>query len=193
MREKGFNAYEETMHVPLVVSNPLLFPNAVHTGALASTMDIMPTLATLADAPGPGHYHFRGHDLTPIIRDAVRHPRKPTRTVQDAVLFTTDETIGTRISHKWQQEPVIEQPAHIRCIREQDWKFALYFDPANPSDPAACRYELYDLAHDPYELHNMADPANTEYYDQAKTDEMYAKLVSRMTATHTTPGEGPAG
>jgi choline-sulfatase len=193
MREKGFNAYEETMHVPLVVSNPLLFPNAVHTDALASTMDIMPTLATLVDAPGPGHYHFRGRDVTPIIRDAVRHPRKPSRRVQDAVLFTTDETIGTRISHKWQQEPMIKQPAHIRCIREQDWKFALYFDPDDPSDPASRRYELYDLAHDSYELHNMADPANTEYYDQAKVDEMYAKLVSRMAATHTTPGEGPAG
>ena len=187
MREKGYNAYEETMHVPLVVSNPVLFPRAVHTDALASTIDLMPTLATLADAPHPALHRLRGRDLTPIIRDAVRHPRTPTRKVQDSVLFTTDETIGTRTSHAWQKEPVIKQPAHIRCIREQDWKFAMYFDPANPDDPTSRRYELYDLAADPTELHNMADPANLQYHDQAKADEMYGKLVDRMAETHTTP------
>jgi len=108
--------------------------------------------------------------------------------VQDSVLFTTDETIGTRISRKWQKEPVIKQPAHIRCIRERDWKFALYFDPDNPFDPDYRCYELYDLANDPHELHNMGDPANTEYYDRAKVLEMYGKLVERMAETHTTPG-----
>ena len=191
MREKGYNAYEETMHVPLVFSNPVLFPRAVRTDALASTIDLMPTLARLADAPDRGSYPFRGRDLTPVIRDAVRHPRRPTREVQDSVLFTTDETIGTRISRKWQKEPVIKQPAHIRCIRERDWKFALYFDPDNPFDPDYRCYELYDLASDPQELHNMGDPANTEYYDRAKVLEMYGKLVERMAETHTTPGEGP--
>jgi choline-sulfatase len=187
MREKGYNAYEETMHVPLVVSNPVLFPHAVHTDALASTIDLMPTLATLADAPHVGRYHLRGRDLTPVIRDAVRHPDKPTRQVQDSVLFTTDETIGTRVSHAWQQEPVIKQPAHIRCIREQDWKFALYFDPANPDDTTSQRYELYDLAEDPLELSNRGDPANTAAYDGAKVAEMRGKLVDRMAQTHTTP------
>ena len=29
LRQKAFNAYEETIHVPLVVSNPVLFPKAV--------------------------------------------------------------------------------------------------------------------------------------------------------------------
>ena len=99
-----------------------------------------------------------------------------------------DRLIGTRISRKWQQEPVIKQPAHIRCIREQDWKFALYFDPDNSDDPAYRRYELYDLSADPDELHNMADPANTQYYDQARSEEMYDKLAERMAETRTTPG-----
>jgi arylsulfatase A-like enzyme len=183
MREKGFNAYEETMHVPLVISNPVLFPKAVRTDALASLVDLMPTLATLANVPDRGKWTFRGRDLTPVIRDAIAHPDRPTKTVQESVLFTTDETIGTRPT-RFLREPVIKQPAHIRCIREQDWKFAMYFD---PDDPATRQYELYDLANDPHELRNMG-AADGPYFDGAKFAEMQEKLNARMAATHTTPG-----
>ena len=184
MREKAYNAYEETMHVPLVISNPQLFPRAVRTDALASTVDLMPTLATLADVPRPGRWTFRGRDLTPIIRDAVKHPSKPTRRVQDTVMYTTDETLGTKTSRWWQKDPVITQPAHIRAIREEHWKFATYFDPGHPAER---RYELYDLANDPHELHNMGAPLNAEWYDGAKVEEMQEKLAARMAETHTTP------
>ena len=51
MREKAYNAYEETMHVPLVVANPKLFPKPLQTDCLASTVDLMPTLAGLAGRP----------------------------------------------------------------------------------------------------------------------------------------------
>jgi choline-sulfatase len=189
MREKAYNAYEETMHVPLVISNPRLFPRAVHTDALASTVDLMPTLATLADVPHPHSWTFRGHDLTPIIRDAVRHPRNPTRRVQDSVMFTTDETIGTKPS-KLLKDPIIEQPAHIRAIREERWKFAMYFDPDHPDDPTKRQYELYDLENDPQELHNMGE-MDSPWYDRAKVEEMQAKLAVRMAETHTTPVAQP--
>ena len=43
LRQKAFNAYEETIRVPLIVSNPVLFPEARETDALAS-------LARCADA-----------------------------------------------------------------------------------------------------------------------------------------------
>jgi len=182
MREKGFNAYEETMHVPLVISNPVLFPNAVSTGALASLVDLMPTLATLARVPRPGAWTFRGRDLTPIIRDAVAHPRRPTRRVQDSVVYTADETIGTKPS-RWLPHPIIEQPAHVRCVREEDWKFSMYFDPAGVADP---QFELYDLRNDAAELHNMGDPGSP-HHDPVKVAEMREKLDVRMAETHTTP------
>ena len=44
LRQKMFNAYEETIRVPLVFSNPLLFPAAVKTDAPASLVDLVPTL-----------------------------------------------------------------------------------------------------------------------------------------------------
>ena len=40
LRQKAFNAYEETIHVPLVISNPLLFPKPAETDALASLIDL---------------------------------------------------------------------------------------------------------------------------------------------------------
>ena len=50
LRQKAFNAYEETIHVPLVVSNPVLFPRPAETDALASLVDLLPTIATIAGA-----------------------------------------------------------------------------------------------------------------------------------------------
>ena len=67
-RQKMYNAYEETIHTPLVISNPVLFPKPVQTSALASNVDIMPTLATIAGVPEKDIPTLRGVDLTPIIR-----------------------------------------------------------------------------------------------------------------------------
>lgn len=182
MREKGYNAYEETIHVPLVVSNPVWFPKPVETDALASTVDLMPTLAALADAPGTGDWGFRGRDLSPIIRGAAEHPGRPAKPVQESVMFTTDETMGSR-DNGTAGSATIKQPAHIRCLREADWKFAMYFDPAGGAEP---EYELYDLRADPEELRNMGAP-DAPWYDAAKVAEMQEKLAARMAETGTTP------
>ena len=50
LRQKAFNSYEETIHIPLVVSNPVLFPKPVQSDALVSLVDFLPTVATLAGA-----------------------------------------------------------------------------------------------------------------------------------------------
>ena len=52
LRQKAFNAYEETINVPLVVSNPVLFPDAAETDALASLVDVLPTLLSLGGTRG---------------------------------------------------------------------------------------------------------------------------------------------
>jgi choline-sulfatase len=172
MRQKAYNAYEETIHIPLVISNPKLFPGPVQADALASLIDLMPTLATLADVPHRGN--LPGCDLTPVIQDAVRHPDGPPRPVQDSILFTTDETLG---------EQIIGQPSHIRCLREADWKFVMYFDPGHV-EPSV--YELYNLKDDPLEQHNMAAP-DGPYYNPEKVAEMQIKLDRKMAETGTTP------
>ena len=150
MRMKAYNGYEETIHIPLVISNPVLFPKAVQTSALASSVDIMPTLATIAGVHEKNIPTLRGVDLTPIIRDASKHPSSPSATVQSGVLFTTDELGIVNLGF-------IQEPACIRCLRQERWKIVMYFDP-NGTQPSV--YELYDLQKDPLEQNNMGNPSN---------------------------------
>src|SRR5260221_7777839 len=51
LRQKNFNFYEEATRVPLVYSNPKLFPAPAKTEALVSHVDFLPTLASLAARP----------------------------------------------------------------------------------------------------------------------------------------------
>ena len=175
LRQKMFTAYEETIHVPLVISNPSMFPSAVQTPALASLIDLMPTLATLVGQPPDlDQWSLKGRDLMPIINDAAANPSNPTVTVQDSILFTFDEMVSSN---------AVREPCHIRCLREASRKFAMYFDPRGIRKP---EYELYDLAQDPTELRNMA-AKHSPYYDPVLFEEMRVKLYAKMAETGTLP------
>ncbi|MEA2363194.1 MAG: choline-sulfatase [Thermoleophilaceae bacterium] len=141
LRQKMFNGYEESIRVPLVISNPVLFPQPRESDALVSLVDLVPTLLGLAGAPGEPQ-RFDGLDLGPILTgtgDSVR----------DAVLFTYDDhQAGTAF------QDVSGQPNRIRCVRDARWKYAVYLD---PSGEAAPEYELYDLENDPDEALNLVD------------------------------------
>ena len=66
LRQKAFNAYEETINVPLVVSNPVLFSEPAETDALASLVDVLPTMLELTgEGAEPG---LRGHGADPDRR-----------------------------------------------------------------------------------------------------------------------------
>ena len=141
LRQKMFNAYEEALRVPLVVSNPVLFPQARASDALVSLVDLVPTLLGLAGAaPGPGR--FVGLDLGPLLRGEADGLR-------EAVLFTYDDHQAATAFQE-----VAGQPNRIRCVRDRRWKYAVYLDPAGEVAP---EYELYDLESDPDEALNLAD------------------------------------
>jgi choline-sulfatase len=164
LRQKMFNAYEETINVPLVLSNPVLFPRSAETDALASLVDVLPTVLALGSAGAPND--LRGRDLSPIIAAAASprpgqpdaagvdlspildHPA-PARSVQDAIHFTFDDhQAGTAM----QDAP--GQPNRIRAIRTATAKYAFYFDPHGRKSP---EYELYDLERDPLETENLLE------------------------------------
>lgn len=166
LRQALFNAYEESIHIPLIISNPLLFPTALQTDALASLVDLVPTLARMAKAPNFAGYLFAGKDLTPLFT-------APSSTVQDSVLFTSDDVNGGSAN----TQTAVQPPNHVRCVRTSRYKYALYFDPGSA---AAEEQELYDLQTDPYEEHNLADPANTAYYNPIVTSAMRDLLNTRM-------------
>ena len=151
MRQKTYNAYEETMRVPMIFSNPVLWggKKAAQTTSLASLIDLIPTLATIAEVPHRDErWTFQGFDLTPVLED-------PKTTVQDEILFTFDDVDSTL---------PLKGSTHIRCLRTPEWKYAVYYDPITGFAP---EYELYahdpgagfpGLDADPLELVNLGNP-----------------------------------
>jgi arylsulfatase A-like enzyme len=141
LRQKMFNAYEEALRVPLVISNPAMFPEPRESDALVSLVDVVPTLLGLSGEPGDAA-RFDGIDLGPILSGAES-------SLRDAVLFTYDDhQAGTAF------QDVPGQPNRIRCVRDSRWKYAIYVDPAGRIAP---EYELYDLEADPHEAANLVD------------------------------------
>ena len=67
MRQKNFNFYEEATRVPLVYSNPKLFPAPQSTDALVSHVDFLPTLASLAKAPKSARVNWQGKDYSKLV------------------------------------------------------------------------------------------------------------------------------
>jgi choline-sulfatase len=197
LRQKMFNVYEETINVPLVVSNPVLFPRGTETGAMASLVDVLPTLLGIAGAEPPGD--LRGHDLSPVLADAadpgrerlqaarvdlgpvVEHPA-PAPSVRDAIHFTYDDhQAGTAM----QEAP--GQPNRIRAIRTREGKYATYFDPRGRK---GSEYELYDLERDPNEVDNLMGVRSGALRSRAAAA-LHAELTERLDAAtrecHTAP------
>jgi arylsulfatase A-like enzyme len=198
LRQKAFNAYEETIHIPLVVSNPVLFPKAVHSDALISLVDFLPTVGALAGASLDGQ--AKGRDLTPILargadpergrlrrtevdfRPITTHPF-PADSVQDEIHFTYDDHQAATAL-----QDVPGQPNRIRAVRTEEAKFALYFDPAGKRPP---EYELYDLERDPNESRNLVDrhtgqPLSST--DLPLRSELGQRLDRLMAVNGTAPG-----
>lgn len=179
LRQKMFNAYEESIRVPLVISNPRLFPEPLEHDALASLVDLVPTLLGLTGQPADEDA-FDGHDLGPVWRgerDAVR----------EAALFTYDDhQAGTA----FQDAP--GQPNRIRCVRDHRWKYAVYLDPTGRQ---AAEYELYDLEDDPDEALNLVSKTTgLGLTVRARTEarRMHALLVAECAASGTLAPRLPA-
>jgi arylsulfatase A-like enzyme len=163
LRQKMFNAYEETLRVPLVLSNPALFSVGASTSALASLVDVVPTFLQAAGAELSGT--LDGESLCGVIARLARPDSDlvsasgvgwervlgapPAERVRDAALFTYDDH---QAATAMQEAP--GQPNRIRCIRDERWKYAVYLDPAGREAP---EYECYDLDADPDEARNLVE------------------------------------
>lgn len=175
LRQKAFNMYEETLSVPLVISNPILFPNPEVSSQLFSLVDMMPTINGLLKLENPPDYTFRGSDLSPVIKNPRTAPE-----IQDSILFTFDDF---RAGNGNSINPL---PAanRIRAIREKRWKYGYYFYIAPPEqDPPQSHpreYEMYDLENDRLEVNNLANKDNPAYNDPliaAERKRLHTKLL----------------
>jgi choline-sulfatase len=166
LRQKMFNAYEETVRVPFVISNPLLFAQPAESDAAVTLVDLLPTL--LETARGPAEGVLDGESLCAVLAAHARPDRAalraagvdagaildaaPRTSVREHVLFTYDDHQAATA-----QQEAPGQPNRIRCVRDLRWKYAVYLD---PSGRAAPEYELYDLESDPEEASNLLEKSS---------------------------------
>ena len=142
-RQKNFNFYEETLRVPMIWSNPKLYPEPAVSQAMVSHVDFLPTLASLFNAPASARANWQGVDYSRIVLDPAAEPP------QRYVVFTYDDFQSGNATQ------VYPRPNnHIVSIREERYKLAQYYDAEHSGVP--CEWEMYDLANDPMETVNLA-------------------------------------
>jgi choline-sulfatase len=140
MREKAYTVYEEMIHIPLIVSNPRLYPEPAETAAFYDHLDLLPTILDLAGVANPNSYAL-GKSIVPVIKNPASHVREHTAFSFDDLFFLPADIPG----------------GHIRGIREGDWTYAIYFSMAG----GKVEYELYNIASDPLQLKNLLFDAPT--------------------------------
>ncbi|HEX4668785.1 MAG TPA: sulfatase-like hydrolase/transferase [Solirubrobacterales bacterium] len=174
MRQKNFNVYEEATRVPLVYSNPKLFPKPMETDALVSHVDFLPTLASLAGAPKSARAKWEGVDYSSL----VLHPSSG-KSTQDYVVFTYDDFQSGQA-----HGPYPKPPNHIVAIREGRWKIAKYHDVEHKKAP---QWEMYDLKKDPLERTNLAYKGYERSEAQEKQFQRLKRKLTRVEKTRLQP------
>jgi len=131
---KGAMHYDGCIRVPLLIARPGE-PGRV-SRALASSLDIAPTLLQLAGAPA--YYGIQGASLVPVLDDA-------NAVVRDHVLVEEDQFGDPYRTGRG---------LRMRTLRTESLRLTLYegFDGG----------ELFDLRDDPDELHNLFDEPSAQ-------------------------------
>ncbi|MCT4507403.1 MAG: sulfatase-like hydrolase/transferase [Tepidibacter sp.] len=145
--QKWYQAYEESIHVPLIIHNPILFKESKQTNILTSHVDILPTILGLANIDQKtvqnklkrNHTEVHplvGRDLSPIISQGKNFER-----INEPIYFMTDDDVTKGLNQKSvlgiPYESVI-QPNHVETViaklqtgknnQEEIWKYSRYFD-----------------------------------------------------------------
>ncbi|MCP4700427.1 MAG: sulfatase-like hydrolase/transferase [Gammaproteobacteria bacterium] len=171
LRSKCYNIYQETVNVPMIFSNPKLLKECyggkpAQTRNLASLIDIMPTMASIAgwtrEELEKEKIYLQGKDISKTVLD----PSSPT---QDCVVYTYQAE-----SPKAEHADTINSN-NIRAIFDGVWKYGVYFALGSSPSP---QYEMYHLAEDPDELENRLFNPKPEDIEQAKT--MHKKLTEEL-------------
>lgn len=174
LRGKEYNAYEETIRIPMIFSSKALWPEGESTDAFAGLLDILPTLAELVGASEEFETSYRGQNLSRILEH-------PGASVQDYIHFTYDDVFLAGL----------QVPGHIRTLRTKDSKYSVYFNPGYTPAGGNLEFELYDLSGDPLdpgqEVNNLAQAPLTPETKQ-KWKGLHDQLTRVMKQLGTTPG-----
>jgi len=137
-------AYDPDVRVPLIVVGPGV-PAGRTVDAMTENTDLCPTFAELAGAPAPPAAD--GHSLVPLLRDPSTPDAAGASDWRDAVLIEHHGNVALGVGDPDAPPAGSGNPPSYEALRSRD---ALYVEYADGER------ELYDLASDPFELHNLA-------------------------------------
>jgi len=166
---RPLHTFDETAHVPLIVSHPGSIPPGRKCDLMVSNYDLMPSVLSYlglgdkmpTDPPRPGR------DYSPVLRDETK---------KGSGVFCRNGPKGA--SHKRLPTPfswenvIFYEYENTRMIRTPEWKYTERF-PDGPN-------ELYHLARDPGERNNLAgrrEHAEMQKQLQARLDEFFARYA----------------
>jgi arylsulfatase A-like enzyme len=192
LRGKGAGAYEEAIHVPLLVKDyrgELTQATEAARTQLTSSVDIAPLLLTIAT----GSNEWRGearYDHLAERADLAAMLADPAARGRPFVLHATDETVT-----EYAIEPyAADAPRHVVAVRTPEAKYATYSNwTADGIEllSAGEEEELYDYSSSDgrLELHNGAGgsplrPALRRTFEGALEKELRAPLPARLNAAH---------
>jgi len=149
--------------VPLLMRGPGIRPGT-RIPVVARSVDLFPTLLELSGVPAPKNRRvLAGRSLAAAMRGG-------NRALDEAPAFA--ESLTPRIHYGW---------SDLRSVRDGRWKFVL-----------APRPELYDLARDPGERHDLAadEPARARAL-RAALEQQLRSEESALSAGASRPGDVP--
>lgn len=159
LRDGKQSMYEGGIRVPAGVSWPQEIEEGTHSGEVILTMDVFPTLLDAAGVSYEGPLNGKSFLPTLLGQDQPLHEEEP--------LFFTRREGGMRYGG-----------LTIQAVRLGDWKLIHN----NPFEPR----ELYNLAEDPREQHNVIK----EYPSKAR--ELNALLMKHIQKSGSVPWQKPA-
>ncbi|MFE6837734.1 sulfatase-like hydrolase/transferase [Streptomyces sp. NPDC057705] len=199
LRQKGALVYDENFHVPFILSHPD-FPHGARTEALASAVDIAPTLLEFAGV-GPAEAASRypalkGRSLSPAlhggtVRDGVLTAVESVTALDASFWFEFADPEASERIQSGDLRPDWTKRGFLRGYTDSRYTFGRYFSPLNPNRPAGTEalyaqndVVLYDRAEDPHETRNLAaDPAHRDLV--ARYNGLLEDLISAEIGTDT--------
>jgi uncharacterized sulfatase len=150
------NMFEESIRVPLLVRWPGRVPAGAVIDSVVSNLDIFPTVLDLAGLGVPANLAIHGRSFAPLLEN------------RDTPVPWDDTLFGQYDMHHY-------QIARMRMIRTPEWKLIRHFEPGGQD-------ELYHLAADPGETHNLAGSDDSQPKDRFA--ELSARLAQWMASIH---------
>ncbi|MFZ5643670.1 MAG: sulfatase-like hydrolase/transferase [Bacillota bacterium] len=145
--QKWYQAYEETIHVPLIIHNPILFKKSESTDMLTSHVDILPTMLGIAGLDVRkiqeilSNNHTEVHPLVGRDLSLLLQGKKDFKGADGPIYFMTDDNFTkglNQVSVTGIPYHAVIQPNSIETVivalptgrdgTNEIWKYSRYFD-----------------------------------------------------------------